>query len=86
MKSLALAVCLGLVAPWAAAATTPAAADAPVKPETYQYGDTLDVARVISQTATDEGCGVVDATIVYEDSKGETHRLQYERLGNNCAY
>ncbi|MGX5219649.1 DUF2790 domain-containing protein [Pseudomonas sp. S9] len=86
MKSLALAACLGLVTPWAAAATTPANSDTSVKTETYHYGDTLDVARIISQTATGEGCGVVIATMVYEDSKGQKHRLQYQRLGNNCAY
>lgn len=51
----------------------------------YQYGQKLDVAKVIS-TQSPEGCEVGEATMVYEDSQGKTHTLVYLRQGDHCTF
>ncbi len=51
----------------------------------YHYGQALDVAKVISIEAP-QGCEVGEATMVYEDSQGQTHTLVYLRQGENCVY
>ncbi|MGE8498808.1 MAG: DUF2790 domain-containing protein [Pseudomonas sp.] len=53
--------------------------------EVYHYGDTLDVARVIS-ISTPHGCTVGEARMTYEDSKGEVHTLVYLQQGDDCVY
>ena len=49
----------------------------------YHYGQKLDIAEVISMT-NPKGCEVGEATMVYEDSKGQRHTLVYERTGEYC--
>jgi len=61
-----------------------ALAPAPVE---YNYSQHLDIAKVVSMT-TDGNvaieCGPVEAHMVYVDSKGQTHNLEYTRLGDGC--
>jgi hypothetical protein len=64
----------------AAAESTPPAVE-------YNYSQHLDIARVISITnagniATE--CGPVESHMIYVDSKGVTHNLEYTRLGEGC--
>ena len=54
-------------------------ASAPV--EHYHYGMQLDVKKVISKTDVSQESGVVPVTMVYEDSKGQVHKLEYLQLG-----
>jgi len=50
----------------------------------YQYGDQLDIAKVLSLTIPVGGCEVVEATMTYLDSKGETRVMRYLRQGSGC--
>lgn len=55
--------------------------------EEYDYSQDLDIAKVVrlsSQANTATECGPVIAHMVYVDSKGVTHNLQYTRLGDGC--
>jgi hypothetical protein len=55
--------------------------------EEYDYSQDLDIAKVVrlsSQADTSTACGPVIAHMVYVDSKGVTHNLQYTRLGDGC--
>ncbi|GEM_PF-74648 len=54
------------------------------EPKAYQYGDKLDIAKVISLDVPAGGCEVVTARMIYVDSKGETHETTYLRQGPNC--
>jgi len=54
------------------------------QPTPYHYGDDLDVAKVISMEVPNGGCSVVEATMTYLDSKGETHTMSYLRQGADC--
>ncbi|WP_263263368.1 DUF2790 domain-containing protein [Pseudomonas sp. RIT-PI-S] len=49
--------------------------------ETYQYGMKLDVQKVISKTDVTSKSGVVPVTMVYQDSKGNLHKIQYLQEG-----
>ncbi|WP_095162856.1 DUF2790 domain-containing protein [Pseudomonas sp. Irchel 3F5] len=64
------------------AATAQAATPAPV----YHYAMPLDVARVLqlSEPASDT-CDVVLASMVYVDSAGQQHNLQYLKLAQVCT-
>lgn len=58
-----------------------------VKTEKYNYGENLDIARVVRITNaadTSTACGPVTAHMVYVDSKGVTHDLEYTRFGDGC--
>lgn len=86
MKYLTFAT-LSLVSVFAAAAPpagpTPAV-PAPVTVQ-YDYSQHLDVAKVVSITADNpEACGITNAHMVYLDSQGVTHNLEYTRMGNGC--
>lgn len=51
----------------------------------YSYTQHLDIAKVLSIKADNpESCGLTNANMVYVDSKGVTHSLEYTRLGNGC--
>lgn len=55
--------------------------------EQYDYSQDLDIAKVVrissaANIATE--CGPVVAHMVYVDSKGVTHNLEYTRLGDGC--
>ncbi|KJK18836.1 DUF2790 domain-containing protein [Pseudomonas sp. NPDC087612] len=64
------------------AATAQAATPVPV----YHYGMPVDVARVLqlSEPASDT-CEVVLASMVYVDSAGRQHSLQYLKLARVCT-
>jgi hypothetical protein len=51
----------------------------------YNYSQHLDIAKVVSTSTTNpDACGLTNANMVYVDSKGVTHSLEYTRLGNGC--
>ncbi|WP_339487256.1 DUF2790 domain-containing protein [Pseudomonas sp. EL_65y_Pfl2_R95] len=52
-----------------------------IKPVEYEYGTKLDVAKVISLTDVSEERGVVPVVMVYQDSQGAVHKLQFLQLG-----
>ncbi|ARU87840.1 DUF2790 domain-containing protein [Pseudomonas sp. M30-35] len=76
--TIALAAALLSLAPAAFASTSNFANIDPVQ---YQYGDELDVAKVISLTDVSQQRGVVPVTMVYQDSKGQVHELKFLQLG-----
>lgn len=54
--------------------------------EHYQYGDTLDIVKVIEvDTPADDVCSVVTTHMLYLDSKGVKHNLEYNIMGNGCS-
>ena len=53
--------------------------------EQYNYSEHLDVAKVISETEAPDVCGVVTKQMVYEDSQGKRHILEYEVVGSGCS-
>jgi len=53
--------------------------------ETYSYSTNLDIARVISLSPIPDVCGVVTEQMIYEDSKGIRHALEYQVMGNGCT-
>jgi hypothetical protein len=53
-----------------------------LKEERYNYSQDLDIAKVISlSTIPNNGCQVTDAIMIYQDSKGVTHKLIYSVMG-----
>ncbi|WP_339514282.1 DUF2790 domain-containing protein [Pseudomonas sp. RL_15y_Pfl2_60] len=52
-----------------------------IQPVQYEYGNKLDVAKVISLTDVSELRGVVPVIMVYQDSQGKVHKLQFLQLG-----
>lgn len=53
--------------------------------EQYSYSTKLDVAKVISMSQIPNVCEVVPARMVYEDSQGERHTLEYRVMGDGCS-
>ncbi|KQB54139.1 hypothetical protein AQS70_01410 [Pseudomonas endophytica] len=53
--------------------------------EHYAYGDTLDIAHVISMSEIPHVCQVVPATMTYEDHQGQRHVLEYKVMGDGCS-
>ncbi|MDD2046048.1 DUF2790 domain-containing protein [Pseudomonas putida] len=52
----------------------------------YHYGMPLDIARVLAMSEPDtEICDVVQASMVYLDSAGQQHTLQYLKLAQACS-
>lgn len=87
MKHFAMFAALSLFSVFASAnaqVNDAALVPAPVK---YTYSQDLDVAKVI-QITTDSSttCGPVQAHMLYLDSKGVEHNLEYTRIGdgNGC--
>lgn len=69
---------------FAAASEAPAAA---TQSDVYNYSQNLDIAKVISISSVNPNtteCGPELAHMVYVDSKGARHDLQYTRMGENC--
>jgi hypothetical protein len=57
------------------------------KPEQFNYTEHLDVAKVIKMTtdsATKNACGPVEAHMIYLDSKGAEHDMEYTLEGYAC--
>jgi hypothetical protein len=53
--------------------------------ETYTYGTTLDIKRVIEVSEIANECAPVPARMTYEDSQGQRHTLEYEVMGTGCS-
>ena len=53
--------------------------------EHYSYSSELDIAKVISMSEIPNVCEVVPAQMVYEDSHGIKHTLEYRVMGNGCS-
>jgi hypothetical protein len=53
--------------------------------QTARTGAPFDVAKTISISDTSQACGVVQAEMVYEDSKGERHIATYLVEGGGCS-
>lgn len=53
--------------------------------ETYTYGSTLDIKKVITVSDVPNDCGPVPAQMTYEDSQGQRHVLQYQVMGIGCS-
>jgi len=53
---------------------------------TYDYSQDLDIAKVVRMNSSSGGnqCGPIQGHMVYVDSKGVQHELNYTRLGNGC--
>ncbi|ADR59087.1 Type IIA topoisomerase subunit A [Pseudomonas sp. XWY-1] len=82
MKAL-LVLVLGSLCGAAMAGEAKDAEQIPV--EQYSYSQHLDIARVISMSEVPNVCEVVPARMTYEDSKGQTHILEYRVMGNGCS-
>jgi len=67
--------------------TSSSTSQSSVQAEQYDYGQDLNIAKVVrlstpASAATE--CGPVVAHMVYVDTKGVTHNLQYTRFGDGC--
>lgn len=65
------------------AATAEASQNLPV--EEYTYSMHPDIQKVISMSEIPEVCEVVPARMVYEDSQGTRHVMEYRVMGNGCS-
>jgi hypothetical protein len=55
--------------------------------EAYDYSQDLDIAKVVRVTSgSSTECGPVKGHVVYVDSHGVRHELDYMRLGNACQH
>ncbi|RII77408.1 DUF2790 domain-containing protein [Pseudomonas monteilii] len=50
----------------------------------YQYGQNLDIARVLSHSKIPPVCYVVPVEMTYEDSQGNQHTIRYRAMGTGC--
>lgn len=64
-------------------ATDAANQQAPV--EAYTYSSHPDIHKVISTSTIPDVCEVVPAQMVYEDSHGARHIMEYRVMGNGCS-
>lgn len=77
-KSLLRSICIGVLS---VAVSVPFA-----NAGDYHYGDTLDVAKVISINAPSPlACEVVTATMRYIDSKGNQRSVDFRQLSVACS-
>jgi len=53
--------------------------------EHYSYGQDLDIAKVIEMETPAKVCGVVTTHMIYLDSKGQKHNLEYKVMGDGCS-
>lgn len=86
MKYLLVAA-LSMFSVYAAAAQPAPPTSAQSAPITvqYDYSQHLDIAKVVSISPVNpDSCGPISSNMVYIDSKGVTHSLEYTRLGNGC--
>ncbi|WP_421683192.1 DUF2790 domain-containing protein [Stutzerimonas urumqiensis] len=49
---------------------------------TYEYGQALDVKKVLSITDTSQAVGIVPVTLVYEDSQGTVREVRFVQYGS----
>ncbi|MGB3125333.1 MAG: DUF2790 domain-containing protein [Pseudomonas sp.] len=86
MRYLLIAV-LSLFSTLAAAQDAPSAgANAPAS-QTDDYTEDLDIAKAVRNTpAASATCGPVRGHVVYVDSQGVRHELDYQRVGEPCPH
>lgn len=53
--------------------------------ERYNYSQHLDIARVISVSEVPDVRELVPARMIYEDSKGQRHTLEYTAMGKGLT-
>ncbi len=53
--------------------------------ETYSYSTKLDIKRVISMSEPASECAPVPVQMMYEDSSGKRHILEYLIMGTGCS-
>jgi hypothetical protein len=53
--------------------------------ESYVYGTTLDIKKIIAISDIPNECAPVPAQMTYEDSQGQRHILQYQVMGTGCS-
>lgn len=86
MKNFAMFTALSLFSVFASAnsaVNTPSQVPAPVE---YSYSQNLDIAKVIQITSDNSNtCGPVQAHMLYLDSKGVEHNLEYTRIGTGST-
>lgn len=75
MKKLVCIASLAILAPLA---------NAQPQVAPYQYGQDLDIAKVVSVKVPPGGCEIVEANMTYLDSQGETHVMSYLRQAEDC--
>lgn len=79
-------LCLALMTCFTGNAFSADGTDAPNLPiERYTYSMKLDIAKVISMSDVQDVCGVVPVHMIYEDSSGIRHNLEYQVMGNGCT-
>lgn len=54
--------------------------------EQYTYSSHPDIQKVISMSEVPDVCEVVPARMVYEDSHGTRHIMEYRIMGNGCSH
>ncbi|MCQ4272018.1 MULTISPECIES: DUF2790 domain-containing protein [Pseudomonas] len=70
-------------APFAFATDAQPGSDIP--PVDYQYGMQLDVKQVLHRTDNTGKTGVVPTIMVYQDSKGEVHKIRFLEWGGKTS-
>lgn len=82
--SIALLALFAALASFGAAADPASNQPVAVTPEAYEYGMPLDVAKVISITPASNAadCATGTARMVYVDHQGQTHKVDYQEMGN----
>ncbi|WP_397453053.1 DUF2790 domain-containing protein [Pseudomonas sp. NA-150] len=85
MKSLLVgAVVLAFLNTAMAAGSDTAHNAAVAKVDNYMYGSHLDISKVLSVSAPAISCGVVPEQMIYLDSMGSKHELDYQVVGDGC--
>lgn len=86
MKSVSIAIFLlvGIVGYAVADDDTAVASESATPVEQYTYSTDLDIAKVVSVSSIPQVCEVVPAQMVYEDSHGKQHILEYRVMGDGC--
>lgn len=85
MKSLLVgAVVLAFLNTAMAAGSDTAHSAVVTKIDSYKYGTHLDISKVLSVSTPATSCGVVPEQMIYLDSSGSKHELDYEVMGDGC--
>jgi hypothetical protein len=53
--------------------------------EHYNYSMHLDIAKVVAIDPVPNVCEAVPVHMVYDDSQGKRHVLEYQVMGNGCT-
>ncbi|WP_447590721.1 DUF2790 domain-containing protein [Aquipseudomonas campi] len=51
----------------------------------YHYGMQLDIEKVLHRTDNSDKIGVVPSTVVYQDGKGEVHKVRFLEWGGKTS-